>query len=309
MLTVRAIRWGLLLVIFGLSAGVLAQEPEAPVIPVAGEAVAEVPRAMAVSGLGEWALAKAYSERAVWLNLEDDTRALALFQAELSTPGRGALIVLADEGQTAAEGILGSLLQALAERGVAVMTLGLRSPPEGLRRSRQQALALAPAAQEPEAADEASVMIDVADEGQRAEGATDYRAGVRYALNAAIQELERREYERIAVAGVGWSAEYVTDWALGRDALAGVVWLAPRFSAEQRANLPGLLEGERRWQVLDLHASSADREGLERAAAIGRQAVAGYQRQPLAFANPPQSADAERVASRISSWLGREAFR
>src|SRR5690606_40970667 len=162
--------------------------------------------------------------------------------------------------------------EAVAERGVAVMTLGLRSPPEGLRRSRQQALARAAAAQEPEAADEASVMIDVADEGQLAEGATDYRAGVRYVLRAAIQELERREYERIAVAGVGWSAEYVTDWALGRDALAGVVWLAPRFSAEQRANLPGLLEGERRWQVLDLHASGAEREGLERAE-IGRAHV------------------------------------
>src|SRR5690606_41697587 len=97
LLTFRAIRWGLLLVIFGLSAGVLAQEPEAPAIPEAGEAVAEVPRAMAVSGLGEWARAKAYSERAVWLNLEDDSRALALFEAGLSTPGRGAVIVLADD--------------------------------------------------------------------------------------------------------------------------------------------------------------------------------------------------------------------
>lgn len=260
---------------------------------------------MSVTGLGEWSLAETYPEQAVWLNLEDDTRALGLFQAELVTPGRGALIVLADEGQTAAEGILGPLRKALAERGVAVLALGLRLPPETLRLSRRRALVSAPASPDPEPAAEASVMIDVAEEGASVSGSTDYRAGVRHLLTAALQELERREYDRVVVAGVGWSAEYVTDWAVGRDALAGVVWVAPRFSADQRSGLSKMLEGERRWQVLDLHDSGQVVEAQALAADLGRNEVAGYQRQPLALANPPRSEDAERVASRISAWLNR----
>jgi len=128
--------WVLCWVLSGLSATVLAQgddqpEPENSTERLAGR------RAVSVSGLGEWALAQAYPERAVWLDIEDDGRALAMFQPELRTPGRGALIVLADEGQNAAEGLSGPLLQALAERGFAVMTLGLRPPPPGLVRDRR----------------------------------------------------------------------------------------------------------------------------------------------------------------------------
>ncbi len=258
---------------------------------------------MSLSGMAEWALAEAHPEQVVWLNLAGDARALSLFQAELVTPGRGALIVLANEGQNADEGLLGPLRRAMAERGVAVMTLGLGAAPEKLRRSRQQVLAVSPV--QPRASEPSSVMIDVGEVEGGVQDVSSYLANVRHVLDAAFEALENQGYERIAVAGVGWSAEHVTDWALGRDTLAGVVWLAPKFSAEQRSGLPGLLETERAWRVLDLHGASQRAEGQERAAALGRQQVQGYQRQLLALENPPRFADAERVASRISAWLGR----
>ncbi|GGC63543.1 DUF3530 family protein [Marinobacter halophilus] len=304
----RAKIWVCWLVLAGLSVNAQAQEEDQPEPDMANERVAER-RAMSMTGLGEWALAKAYPERAVWLDLEDDGRALALFQPELKTPGRGAVIVLANEGQTAAEGLSGPLLQALAERGFAVMTLGLRPPPQSLVRRRQQ-----PGVPEPrrlEGADDdddqASVMIDVAEDDALQELLADYRNAVRELLDAAAEDMERRGYEQPAVAGIGWSADYVTGWAVGRNSLAGVIWLAPRFPTDRLAALPEMLAADRPWQVLDLHSAhgKARSQGVARAADLGRQQVAGYQRQSIALAGPPQPSDADRLASRISAWLGR----
>jgi hypothetical protein len=266
-------------------------------------------RATAVTGLGEWSLARMFPERAVWLDLDDNSRALALFQPELITPARGALIVLADEGQTAAEGLAGGLLDTLAERGVAVMTLGLRTPPESVVRRRQLLLVPAPSESMPpgEEPQSSSVMIDVAEEDAPEEVMSDYRNSVRELLDAAARDLERRGYQQPAVAGIGWSADYVTAWALGQGALSGVIWLAPRFSAERQSDLPGVLSADRPWRVLDLHAmdDTSRHPAVARGAALGREQVSGYRRQPVALSNPPERADAERVASRIQAWLNR----
>lgn len=304
----RAKVWVCWWVLVALSMTALAQDEDQPGADNANERVAER-RAMSMTGLGEWALARAHPEQAVWLELEDDGRALALFQPELKTPGRGALIVLANEGQTAGEGLSGPLLRAMSERGFAVMTLGLRAQPEVLVRRRLQ-----PAVPQPqmpgdadEVAGQTSVMIDVAADDSLADLVADYRNSVRELLDAAVEDLQRRGYEQPAMAGIGWSADYVTGWALGRDSLAGVIWLAPRFPAERLAALPELLAADRPWPVLDLHSGEGDarRQGVERAAALGRQQVSGYQRQAIALANPPQPSDADRLASRISAWLSR----
>lgn len=308
MIRSRAKLWVCGWLLIGLSANVLAQDDDQSAPENSTERLAER-RAASVSGLGEWSLAQAYPERAVWLDLEDDGRALAMFQPELRTPGRGALIVLADEGQNAAEGLSGPLLQTLAERGFAVMTLGLRPPPQGLVRRRLQPVG--PEVDEQgdadEAPDQASVMIDVAADDALAELVADYRNSIRELLDAAAEDMARRGYEQPGIAGIGWSADYVTGWASGRDSLAGVIWLAPAFPPDRLAALPELLAAERSWQVLDLHGSEglARRHGVARAAALGRLQVAGYQRQAVALANPPETSDADRLAGRISAWLTR----
>lgn len=307
MITGRAGIGVLWLLLAGLALTVSAQENEPEADQGAPHAMER--RATALTGLGEWSLARMFPERAVWLDLDDDSRALALFQPELKTPARGALIVLADEGQTAAEGLAGGLLDTLAERGVAVMTLGLRPPPESVVRRRQQRLVPEPQETAPPEDDQlqSSVMIDVAEEDALEEVMSDYRNSIRELLDAAAGELERRGYERPAVSGIGWSADYVTAWALGQGALSGVIWLAPRFSGDRLPELPAMLSADRPWRVLDLHAmdDAGRHPAVARAAALAREQVSGYRRQPMALSTPPQRADAERVASRIQAWMNR----
>ncbi len=265
------------------------------------------------TGLGEWALARRYPEQAVWLDLDDEGRALGLFLPEYITPANGALLVLADEGQTANEGVLGSLRVALAERGIAVMTVGLVLPPEAIRRNRMDVMAPAlddDAGQNPDQGGNTpdSVMIDVAEEPPLDDVAADFRNSVRAVLSAGVEALQQSGYESAGVLGIGWSADYVTDWAVDSAAVSAVVWLAPRFPARRSATLPSLLKernGGQGWPVLDLHDSGgrSGAEGRARAAAFARADVTGYDRQPVALNQPLRSEDAVRVASRVSAWL------
>ena len=220
---------------------------------------------------------------------------------------------MADEGQTADEGVLGSLRVALAERGLAVMTVGLGLPPEAIRRNRMDVMAPGlddDAGQNPDQGGNTpdSVMIDVAEEPPLDNLIADYRNSVRAILSAGVAALQQRGYERVGVLGIGWSADYVTDWAADAAAVSAVVWLAPRFPARQAVTLPSLLKerkGGQGWPVLDLHDSAgpSGAEGRARAAAFARADVTSYDCQPVALNQPLRSEDAVRVASRVSAWL------
>lgn len=134
------------------------------------------------------------------------------------------------------------------------------------------------------------------------------RESARGVLSAGMEELQRRGYERVAVLGIGWSADYVTDWAADSASVSAVVWLAPRFPARQQASLPSLLKerkGGQLWPVLDLQGSGGyyGAEGRARAAAFGRAKITDYDRQPVALTQPLEVEDAARVASRISAWM------
>ncbi|MBY6103889.1 DUF3530 family protein [Marinobacter nauticus] len=269
------------------------------------------------TGLGEWALARRYPEQAVWLDLDDEGRALGLFLPEYITPATGALLILADEGQAADEGVLGPLRVALAERGVAVMTVGIGLPPESVRRYRTEAMVPGlddDAGQNPDQGENTpdSVMIDVAEEPPLDDVAADFRNSVRTILSAGVAALQQRGYERVGVLGIGWSADYVTDWAADAAVVSAVVWLAPRFPARQAVTLPSLLKernGGQGWPVLDLHGSGgrSGAEGRARAAAFARADVTGYDRQPLALNQPLRAEDGVRVASRVSAWLKKRS--
>jgi len=272
-------------------------------------------RPVSITGLGEWALARQYPEQAVWLNLEDDSRALALFSPELETPVRSAVIVLADEGQAADQAIVGALRQALSEAGMAAITLGLQAPPGPLRSSRLARDVPMPGTQEngepeagnPPGAEQDSVMIDVAAEEELAQLAEEYRNGVRAVLDAAAGELNERGYQQLLVLGVGWSADYVTEWAAGQNGVMGAVWLAPKFSPQRLTALAGLLAADRNWWLMDLHGSGgeAGNQGRARGAQLARGEVDRYRRQALPLASPPRREDAARVVNRISAWVDR----
>lgn len=277
--------------------------------PVAADRMS---RAAVLSGLGERALAQRYPEQAVWLDLGDEGKALGLLVPEQRMPGAGALLVLADEGQTADAGVLGPLRMALSERGIAVMTVGLGLPPESVRRSRLEREGIeereAGVANDAGLAPDA-VMIDVEAGSGQANAVSDFHGSVRARLNAGFEALLKEGYERPGVIGLGWSADYVTEWARTASPVAAVIWLAPRFPAQRRATLSsfrasGAVDAEG-WPLLDLHSSEerAGEAGQARASALGRAGVSGYQRQAIVLGQPPRAQDAARIASRISAWF------
>ena len=280
------------------------------------EPAAEAPaskRFSVTTGLGEWALASQYPEQAVWLELEAGSRALGLFRPEQQVPARSAMIVLANEGQTADEAIVGALRRTLPNDGMAVMTLGLRAPPDVLRQSRQSRKVPAPGDGEdggsegdnPTGENTSSVMIDVAAPEDLEALAENYQNSVGSLLDAAAAALRDRGYERLLVLGVGWSADYVTEWAAAQDRLAGVIWLAPAFTPDRMTALTEVLAEGRNWRLLDLHGTSSQAAARERAAELARAEVEQYRRLPLPMASPPNAADADGIANWVSAWAGQ----
>ncbi|XKH01920.1 alpha/beta hydrolase family protein [Marinobacter nauticus] len=282
-------------------------EPERPAGTPANE------RFSVTTGLGEWALASQYPEQAVWLELEAGSRALALFRPEQQVPARSAMIVLANEGQTADEAIVGALRRTLPDDGIAVMTLGLRAPPDVLRESRQSRKVPAPGdgedggpeGDDPSGGNAGSVMIDVAAPEDLEALAENYQNNVSGLLDAAAGALRDRGYERLLVLGVGWSADYVTEWAAGQGRLAGVIWLAPAFTPDRVTALTEVLAEERDWRLLDLHGTSNQAIARERAAELARAEVGQYRRLPLPMASAPDAADADGIANWVSAWVGQ----
>jgi hypothetical protein len=269
-------------------------------------AAAHAERAGTSTGLGEAALADRYPEQAVWLALGDDGRALGLLQPETVTPAKAALLILAEEGQSAAQSVLGGLLPALAERRVAVMSLGVPIAPESLRQRRAQRPNPVPESGAEATADSpqtGSVMIDLAAGEDPEQAAASYRARILATLDAAAAELQARGYEEIAVAGIGWSAGHATDWALAQGELAGLIWVAGRFPPGQAGALAEQLTGLGDWRVLDLQDPRVDPGGQDRAAAMARAQVPGYQWQTVPVDDWAVRVSAERLASRISAWI------
>ena len=132
------------------------------------EASESASRALIWTGTGERSLIQRFPESAVWLELEEGDRALGLFYPEARLPARGAVLVLSEEGETAASGVTGSLAAGLASRGWAVLTLGLESPSPVLNEFLMRPVMEPPAAEagagEEGASD--SVMIDVQDSSE-----------------------------------------------------------------------------------------------------------------------------------------------
>lgn len=293
-------------------------EPGNPDKEVPAEPAADVARERPFlsTGLGDEAIAQAYPDAAAWLELEGEDRALALFEPEARNPAKGAVLILADEGQSAASGLAGALRRPFSAKGWAAMSLGLEAPPFALQQARKEE---APETGAPEAdgendegdeasEEDASIMIDVMDEGDLGDLSERYRARVQATLAAGLADLRERGYDSIALAGVGRAAMHVARQAVESGELAGVVWIAPVFEPGEEEALPELLANKGQWPLLELHASRGDREGTsstprERAVALERAGIEGYQHQPVAMPERPEPRDARVLVNRMAAWL------
>ncbi|MBW0147674.1 DUF3530 family protein [Marinobacter arenosus] len=255
------------------------------------------------TGLGEMALSEAFPEAAVWLELEDGDRALGLFFPERASPAPGALVLLADVGGNAASGILGILSAQLTERGWAVLAVGLPAPPLALQQALEARPGSAgPAADDDRNGDDSAVMIDVmaSPDGQSPEQR--YRGRVRQSLEAAIDVLAARGYDRPVLLGVGHASGHLVRVQQDLSNPGIMIWVAPEFYPRDAATLPKDLSAAGSG-VLELYASrvSANEEVRRRWAALDR--AGAYQRQPVSLQQPPSPTDAPGLAGRIDAWL------
>lgn len=317
------LRFALLSVTWVFSAQLWSQEeplaPEPPgekpseEKPPEGMPVETNQRAIILTGVDAGAIARKRPDSAVWLTDDEQNRVLALFQPERESPAKGALVILADEGVSAASGLADALREPLSQAGWAVMTLGLPSPPYAVQQwLRRQSNTQPDVAEKPEAKTgedaASSVMINVMDAETPNAELNQYRAIVVSSLNAAVDALSEREYERIVLAGVGRAAGHVTRQVREDGRASNLIWIAPHFYADESSGLTELLASAASPSILELYSTfpadtARERSADERAAALERAGISGYRRQPAAMAQQPQPREAGMVANRITAWL------
>lgn len=66
---------------------------------------AAVERPLISTGLDSDAIARTWPDSSVWLEPPEEEPVLALFEPEAETPAKGAVVILADEGQSPASGL------------------------------------------------------------------------------------------------------------------------------------------------------------------------------------------------------------
>ncbi|WP_168203202.1 DUF3530 family protein [Marinobacter fonticola] len=326
-------RWRLLSIVLGAlgTASVAAQTTEqAETEGNAGDVAKEAPataspsRPFISTQLHSESLAAQFPGQAVWLDVGGDDRVLGLLEREIESPAKGAILILADEGQTADAALAGALRRPLASAGWAAMTLGLEPPPYPLVRARNQPPA-APkdageAVQSPEqgegnatgsaeTAGDAGSVIDVIDKADLDQLRQDYRDKLDAQIGAAIAHLRAQGYQRVALAGIGHGAAPVASSSLngsgaGANEPQALIWVAPTVEAADLDALAGAQAAE--LQVLDLRSSrTPDRAANEHRSAVRRSGFRGYAQQQIAMQARPTAQDARQVASRISAWLQR----
>ncbi|MEQ9545359.1 MAG: DUF3530 family protein [Marinobacter sp.] len=252
----------------------------------------------------------ALGQEVVRLNLDGDGIAQGWFEPELRVPATGALLILADEGQSARANLLAALGASLTSSGWAVMTLGLDAPPYKVQQARRYSVDPDAGAFPAGQADEGSeaVMIDVMDDGNLADLESSYNARIQSLLGAARADLQRRGYDRVVLAAVGQGAVHVARFAGGSGFNGAMVWIAPRFYSGDESALSEALAGMDDLSVLHLYSSRQDPELLsmapgKRMVHLKKAGVGRYQTQAVAMEVRPEVRDARALANRMQAWL------
>lgn len=342
MYRVNRLKW-LLGIVFGMTmaASVMAQSADdkadtdkssqSSSAPSENQSEAET-RPFISTGLSSESLAQQFPDQSVWLDTGANGQVLGLLQLETVSPAKGAVLVLADEGQTADTGLVGALRQPLAASGWATMTLGLEPPPYPVVRARSQPIQNQPMQSQPEAApqnkggdpsskpageapptetaESDSIMIDVMDKADLDQLRQDYRDKLDSQIGAAFSHLRGQGYQRVALVGVGYGAAPMARFALGgggQGELQALVWVAPEVEPSELEALAGAKPANLR--LLDLRSGRAvDESANARQATLRRAGLRGYDQQRVAMAARPKAQDARQVSSRISAWLRRLFF-
>lgn len=277
----------------------LAEETAAPEAPDQAES-GEV-RGIVSSGPGERGLSLRFPDSALWLDREDGGRTLALFWPETETPAKGALIILADEGENAESGLTGALARELTHRKFAVLALGLE-PPRGVLERILERQRLAPLAEpeDPNPGASSPTTIDVLAPEAVDELEADYRARIIQELVAGAAELRKREYELMAVIGIGRGSNHAVSFAVDQEPPSALIWVGPKFYPRDGSQLAETLATASLPRILEL--SSSD-EGEQRKADLARAGVESFSLQSVGSRASFLPRNGKALAGRISAWL------
>lgn len=285
----------------------VAAQDQAAEDEAAAESEAETPadapaqRVLIRSAADSGALAQQYPHLAVWLEPEDAPRVLGLVERETTARPSGALVILAGEGQSANDGLLEGLRSRLSKAGWAVMTLGLEQPSPSLQIARERR-ASEPDSGEDDAEAVEPVMIDVNDQAAR-DLLEAHREALDGRLAAAVAWFTEREYQQVALVGVGRGADDVR--AFLPEAPAAVrraAWIAADFGGQSPADIVGAAEDGQGMPVLDLYSSRGS-SSPARLAAFRRAGVRSYEAQAVPVPERPAGRDAGIIANRLLGWL------
>lgn len=257
-------------------------------------------RGVVSSGLGEWGLSQRFPGAVLWLELAEEARSLALFRPEQDAPARGAVMILADEGENAESGMAGALARELAQRRLAVLSLGLEAPPAALEAVLERPVAGGETSQNADTA----ATIDVMAESSRSDLEAAYRQRIQAELLAGASALGEREYELVAVVGVGRGSNHVVAYAAEQSPAAALIWITPEFYPRDAERLVTNLQNAGGPRVLELATGAGP---SQRKATLQRAGVEGVSRQVVGPAGGFVPQGAKALAGRISAWLKTSA--
>ncbi len=258
-----------------------------------------------LTGLGELALSRAYPDETVWLSIGDDEQVLGLLLTERALPVRGALMILPEEGATAASGVAGGLAGQLANKGWAVLTVGLEAPSLPLQKLMERKPELTEASAEASTDESAPMKVDVKAEGGTGTPEAAYRERVQKTVQAGLSALVSRGYEAPALLAVGRASNYITTLPSADTGVRAMIWVAPDFYPKDKASLADDVKTSGVPALLELYDArfAGQTSGKRRAVALRQAGVNGYERQPVAIHQPPSVQDAPALANRIDAWL------
>ncbi len=245
-------------------------------------------------------LAQLYPHLAVWLEPEGAPRVLALVEREATSAPKGAVVVLADEGQTANEPLLEGIRRRLTKAGWATMTLGNDQVGPSLQLARQRMAGVDGAAAGDSSGQNETVMIDVND--QAAEDLLQaHREEMNARLASAVAWFLERDYSQVILVGTGRGAVVVNEYLpAAPETVTRVAWVAPEFEGlapgELAASLGGLPV-----EFLDLYPSRSS-GGAERGAAFRRAGITGYKALGIPLTGGPRALHSRAIASRLAGW-------
>lgn len=307
-------RWLLLCLLLPGLAG--AEQSDAPA-PDAGQPA----RHISGPDQRDRALVRQNPDKVRWLKAGDGR--FAVMETESArTEAQGTVLLVADAGQSPAQGLAGELHRVLPALGWHVMSLALPPLPLPARgesigaRAPESENVPEPAADESmaEETSESAITIDLATPEPSADDVQRFEVQARDRIAAALASLQDRPPGIRLLVGIGLGAAPLTRYLSEGSAPGGrtaLVWLMPRFQSNGSsadAELPlAWLDGARPWPILDI-TNSADRQheaSARRVALQGLNGDAAYRQDALVLA-PDGAGAGDLLGHRLHSWVARQ---